>query len=227
MSSNTKNNYRIELIKLGPKENKKSDIFGKVEVIGDLGVGKTSLNERLIKDIFNENYKPTEGYEFYSYLVKINNIIVQFQIWDMSGKENYRSALFNLYRNAAVGILVYAVNNKKSFENCEEWIKQMKEYGPSSNKIFLIGNKNDDEQNRQVDFSKGQELCNKYGLDLFMEVSAKNGFSKPNFMDIAATKLYEDYLVYKDDYDYSFDMQNKSILLKSADYEIEQKKKCC
>lgn len=221
-------NYHTEIIPISPSLTKKSEIFAKVEIIGDLGVGKTSLAKRITKDVFSPSYIATEGYEFYSYMIKVNNTLIQFQIWDMSGKENYRSALFNLYRNAAVGILVYSVNNRQSFENCQGWIKQMKEYGTHNNKIVLIGNKCDDKEGREVSKEEGEQICNKEELNLFMEVSAKEGVERPNFLELISIQLYEDFLVYKDDYDFSSDIQNKSVLLKSIDdIEGKNKKICC
>ena len=113
-------NYKTEII---TDINTKNDLFAKVEIIGDMKVGKSTILTRIIKNTFKEDYIPTEGYEFSTYLIKVNNTVLKMQIWDMCGNENYRSALFNLYRNAVVGILVYSVCSRESFNNLENWIK--------------------------------------------------------------------------------------------------------
>ena len=79
--------YKTEIVK---NIKTKYDLFAKVEVVGDLGVGKTSIFKRLIKNEFVEKYTPTVGYEFNPYLIKVNNTIIKFQIWDMCGNDNYR-----------------------------------------------------------------------------------------------------------------------------------------
>ena len=215
--------YKTEIIK-NAKE--KSDLFAKVEVVGDLEVGKTSILRRLIQNEFIEEYTATVGYEFNPYLVKVNNTIIKFQIWDMCGNENYRPVLLNLYRNALLGVLVYSVCSRESFKNLETWIPQLKKSALPNSKIILIGNKNDDEEKREVSFEEGKLLCEKNKLELFQEISAKNGFSSPNFLELAAISLYKDYELHKED-DESFTLNNKdeSIML-----DLEYKKhnsRCC
>ena len=126
----------------------KTDLFAKVEVVGDLKVGKTSIIRRLIKNEYLEEYKATVGYEFNPYLIKVNNTIIKLQIWDMCGNDNYRSVLLNLYRNASLGILVYSVCSRESFNNLDNWISQLKKYALPNSKIILIGNQCDDEKKR-------------------------------------------------------------------------------
>ena len=215
--------YKTEIIK-NAKE--KSDLFAKVEVVGDLEVGKTSILRRLIQNEFIEEYTATVGYEFNPYLVKVNNTIIKFQIWDMCGNENYRPVLLNLYRNALLGVLVYSVCSRESFKNLETWIPQLKKSALPNSKIILIGNKNDNEEKREVSFEEGKLLCEKNKLELFQEISAKNGFSSPNFLELAAISLYKDYELHKED-DESFTLNNKdeSIML-----DLEYKKhnsRCC
>ena len=215
--------YKTEIIK-NAKE--KSDLFAKVEVVGDLEVGKTSILRRLIQNEFIEEYTATVGYEFNPYLVKVNNTIIKFQIWDMCGNENYRPVLLNLYRNALLGVLVYSVCSRESFKNLETWIPQLKKSALPNSKIILIGNKNDDEEKREVSFEEGKLLCEKNKLELFQEISAKNGFSSPNFLELAAISLYKDYELHKED-DESFTLNNKdeSIML---DFEYKKhNSRCC
>ena len=218
--------YKTEIIK---DKNVKNDLFAKVEVVGDLEVGKTSIIKKITQNVFNEEYTPTLGYEFNPYLVKVNDIILKLQIWDMCGNENYRSVLLNLYRNACLGILVYSVCSRQSFNNLENWITQLQKYALPGSKLFLLGNKCDNEQKREVSFEEGKQICEKYNLDLFMEVSAKNGFESPNFLEKAAIILYKDYELNKDNTDLSMSLMNRgeSVMLERNQIKKKDDSNCC
>lgn len=191
MNSDLLKNYKINIIE---NINLTSDLFFKIEVVGDCQVGKTSILKKIIENKFNPEYIPTSGYEFYPYMFKIEDKYIKFQIWDMCGQENYRSALLNLYRNASLGILVYSITDYKTFQNLDTWITQMRKNAPFNSKIILLGNKADDEQNREVTYEQGKKVCQKYNLEFFMEVSAKSGFKSPNFLEISAAGLYDEFL---------------------------------
>ena len=212
-------NYKTEIIK---KRHSKSDFFLKVEVVGDTDVGKTSLIRKLITNEFDENYNPTKGYEFHSYLIKVNGTIIKFQIWDMCGEENYRPNLFRLYRNAHLGILVYSICSRESFDNLDNWIKQLRAHAPNS-KIILLGNKNDLKDKRVVSYEEGKNIYEKYNLEYFTEISAFDDFSSPNFMEMGAISFYKDYE--NNGNDLSNSNMNESIML--IDDSNKKRERCC
>ena len=170
-------NYKTEIIK---DQNTKNDLFAKVEVVGDLEVGKTSILKKITQNEFSEEYTPTLGYEFNPYLIKVNDIILKLQIWDMCGNENYRSVLLNLYRNATLGILVYSVCSRESFNNLENWISQLKKHSLPGSKIILLGNKYDIGENNsnEIQITKNQVLKFFSQTDNFFynEISCKTNF---------------------------------------------------
>ena len=218
-------NYKTEIIK---DVNTRNDLFAKVNIIGDAKVGKSTIISRLIKDKFKEEYSPTVGYEFTTYLIKVNNIVLKMQLWDMCGDENYRSALFNLYRNTVVGILVYSVCSRESFNNLENWIVNLKKCALPWSKLILLGNKCDDEENREVSYEEGKRIAKKHNLFFFMEVSAKEGFKSPNFLELAAISLYEDYENNKDDdNDISATLLNRTESIMLAGTKTKKKDICC
>ena len=217
-------NYKTEIIK---NINTRNDLFAKVEVVGDLKVGKSSIIKRLINNEFTDQYIPTIGYEFNPYLIKVNNTIIKLQIWDMCGNENYRSVLLNLYRNATLGVLVYSVCSRESFDNLGNWIEQLKKYSLPNSKIVLIGNKCDDEKNREVTYEEGKKICEKYNLEFFLEISAKNGYSSPNFLELAAISMYKDYEMHKDDSENTFNNRDESIMLDRSNIYMSQGGRCC
>ena len=214
-------NYKIQIIE---NLNVNYDIFSKVVIIGDHQVGKSSIAKKLTKKTFSDKYTPTSGYDFYPYIIKIEDKYINFQIWDMCGMESYRSALFNLYRNATIGILVYSITDFESFKNLDNWIIEMKKNAANS-KIILLGNKCDEEEKRQVTYNEGSEICNKYNLEFFMEVSAKNGFPSPNFLEMVSVNLYEEFLLLGDKTDST--LCNMSQSIKLSEEEGIKRIKCC
>jgi len=220
----TDKKYITETIK---DQNTKNDLFAKVEVVGDLEVGKTSILKRLTKNEFSEEYIPTLGYEFNPYLIKVNDSILKLQIWDMCGSENYRSVLLNLYRNATLGILVYSVCSRDSFNNLENWISQLKKHSLPGSKIVLLGNKCDDEEHREVSYEEGKEVCDKNNLEFFMEVSAKKGFDSPNFLELGAIALYKEYELHKDDNDTSISLMNRGESIMLDKNARKKNSNCC
>ena len=218
-------NYKTEIIK---DLNTRNDLFAKVEIIGDVKVGKSTILSRITKDTFREEYSPTFGYEFSTYLIKVNNIVLKMQLWDMCGDENYRSVLFNLYRNTVVGILVYSVCSRESFNNLETWITNLKKCALPWSKLILLGNKCDDEEKREVSYEEGKKICDKYDLLFFMEVSAKEGFNSPNFLELAAISLYQDYENNKEnDNDISATLLNRTESIMLAGTRVRKKDTCC
>ena len=218
-------NYKTEIIK---DLNTRNDLFAKVEIIGDVKVGKSTILSRITKDTFREEYSPTVGYEFSTYLIKVNNIVLKMQLWDMCGDENYRSVLFNLYRNTVVGILVYSVCSRESFNNLETWITNLKKCALPWSKLILLGNKCDDEEKREVTYEEGKKICDKYDLLFFMEVSAKEGFSSPNFLELAAISLCQDYENNKEnDNDISATLLNRTESIMLAGTRVRKKDTCC
>ena len=218
--------YTTEII---TNSNAKNDLFAKVEVVGDLKVGKTSILKKIIKNEFTEEYTPTVGYEFNPYLIKVNNSVLKLQIWDMCGNESYRSVLLNLYRNANLGILVYSVTSRESFNNIENWIKQLKKYALPGSKIILLGNKCDLEDKREVSYEEGKEICKNNNLEFFAEVSAKNGFSSPNFLEMASVSLYKDYELHKSDREASLSLMDRgeSVMLDRTNIKKNEATSCC
>ena len=218
-------NYKTEIIK---DLNTRNDLFAKVEIIGDVKVGKSTILSRITKDTFREEYSPTVGYEFSTYLIKVNNIVLKMQLWDMCGDENYRSVLLNLYRNTVVGILVYSVCSRESFNNLETWITNLKKCALPWSKLILLGNKCDNEEKREVTYEEGKKICDKYDLLFFMEVSAKEGFSSPNFLELAAISLYQDYENNKEnDNDISATLLNRTESIMLAGTRVRKKDTCC
>lgn len=184
-----------------PDDYTQYDLSFKVIVIGDSGVGKSCLTNKATKNVFEESYQATVGFEFFSFNIKINDKILKLQIWDTCGQELYRSLITNFYRNSSLAIMVYAINNKDSFDNIDVWLKELRMHSNPDAKVFLIGNKIDLEDERKVEKSAGEAYTRDNNLHFFMESSAKTGMNAQNIFIEAAKILFEDYLKYKDKVD--------------------------
>ena len=181
-------NYKIEIL---DEYHKKYNLNFKIIVIGNIGVGKSCLSLKATKGIFLEEYISTIGFEFYCFNVKVDDKIIKLQIWDTCGQEAYRSLIKNFYRNASLAIIVYSVEDSQSFFDIDIWLKQIKTYGTSSCKIFLIGNKIDTNY-RKVSTEQGIKCKNDFFFDCFMETSAKDGINTKELFVNCATILYEE-----------------------------------
>ena len=181
-------NYTIEIL----DKDAKTDLKYKVIVVGNSGVGKSCLSLRAIQDIFKENYELTLGTEIYNFKVKVNETPINLQIWDTCGQEKYRSLIKNYYQNSSLAIIVYSVIDQNSFQDVNEWYKEVKLNTSADCKVFLIANKVDLPE-RKVSMEQGNKCKNDFKFDLFMETSAKSGFNSKELFMNGAKLLYKEY----------------------------------
>ena len=142
-----KNKYKIEYI--GDKFSKEFKSY-KVIVIGRYGVGKTSIINSLMEKEVDKEYESTMSIDIKNIQVKVNDKIIQISIWDCCGNDKFAQNTPNLLKNVSIALLVYAINDKdKSFNDLNIWHNILKEHSCESI-IFLIGNKSDLEEEREV-----------------------------------------------------------------------------
>ena len=189
MSNDPELNYEITT-----EEFSEYDLIFKVIILGDSGVGKSCLTLKATKDRFEPKYAPTIGFDFLTFGIKINNKNINLQIWDTCGQEVYRSLIGSFYRNSSLAILVFSVDNEKSFNNLEMWLNEVKSQSSVDMNIILIGNKNDLENERKIDSEKEKEFCEENNISIFFETSAKTGFNAKKVFVEAAKLLYEQHL---------------------------------
>ena len=142
-------------------ESKSQDpIRCKTILVGESGVGKTSIIGRYIKK-FNPNEKSTIGASFTNKKDIINGKTILFEIWDTAGQERFRSINSIFYQDAYICILVYDITNKKSFESLKNyWYNSVKENATEGLLFHIAGNKIDLFDNEEVDRNEIKEFCN-------------------------------------------------------------------
>ena len=147
----------------------------KIILLGSISVGKTAILSRYISNEFNEKYQCTIRSEFKVKIINLNNSQqAKLNIWDTCGDEKFRAITRQYYKEAQGIILVYDISNKTTFEDIDNWIEDIRNNAPADCVIYLVGNKTDLNEKRQVSYQDGKDKSEELGL-LFNEVSAKNG----------------------------------------------------
>eukprot|EP01033_Poteriospumella_lacustris_P001613 gene1613-1175_t len=144
----------------------------KVVLLGDTGVGKSSLVLRFVTNNFKPYSESTIGASFMSKLLSVNGKSIKFQIWDTAGQEKYHSLAPMYYRGAAAAILVYDITRSSTFKTLQNWVEELKSKGPKDIAIAIAGNKADLEDSREVDRSVAQGYANEINA-IYLETSAK------------------------------------------------------
>ena len=101
----------------------------KVVLIGEAGVGKTSIIQRFVTNTFNPYQRSTGGANFIEKKMEFKdiNLKIKFEIWDTAGQEKFRALARVFYNNASVCIMVYDITSKKSFEELKNfWAEDIK-----------------------------------------------------------------------------------------------------
>ena len=222
--NNEMNEDNVEIVNL-PDDYQYYDLSFKIVVIGNSGVGKTCITNQATKLKFDDCYKATIGMEFYSLSVKLNDKLIKLQIWDTCGQETYRSLITNFYRSSSLGVMVYAIDNKNSFDDLDFWLKELKSNNSPDTKLILVGNKLDMENERKIQFEQGKNYAKSNGFEDFFETSAKTGENVRKMFIKVAKILYDDYKKYKAmEMDDSFSSYSASVKTKNAKRNSKKKK---
>ena len=148
----------------------------KIALIGDCGVGKTSISVRYTRNEFKNEYVSTSGASYSIKKVEKFGETLQLDIWDTAGQERYRSLGRNFYKDAFIVILVYDITRQETFENLKSvWYKELEENGEEKPILAIVGNKSDQyELDNTVNEDEARTYTDKIG-GIFKLVSAKNG----------------------------------------------------
>ena len=114
--------------------------------------------------------------------------MVRLQLWDTAGQERFRSLIPSYINDSSVAVVCYDITDKKSFENVQGWIEQARQIRGDDLIVFLVGNKIDDAEKRQVATEEGSTKAEELKVH-FIETSAKVGINVKSLFNNLALLL--------------------------------------
>ena len=166
------------------------DHLFKLIIIGDTGVGKSCLMKRVMDNEFKVEHQVTIGVEFGSFGLKVDEKIIKLQIWDTAGQESFKSVTRIFYRGAHCVFLTYDVTREETFANLSDWLNEIRQHASEDVRIYLIGNKSEMEDQREVTLQRATDFATDKKLHKVFETSAKTGFNVEEVFASVAKELY-------------------------------------
>ncbi|KAI0242783.1 Ras-related protein Rab-35 [Lamellibrachia satsuma] len=197
------------------------DHLFKLLIIGDSGVGKSSLLLRFSDNTFSGTYITTIGVDFKIRTVDVDGEKVKLQIWDTAGQERFRTITSTYYRGTHGVIVVYDVSSGESFANVKRWLHEIDQNCEVANRI-LVGNKDDDPERKVVLTEDAQKFADQMGIQLF-ETSAKENINVEEMFH-TITRLV---LVSKKEQQARVQTQANDTVKLGGSSSRTKKKKCC
>ncbi|MHA1299999.1 MAG: Rab family GTPase [Candidatus Helarchaeota archaeon] len=171
---------------------KKPDFRVKIVVIGDAGVGKTTMLLRYVDDAFQESYLPTIGVNISNKDVEVNNKKIRLNIYDIAGQDKFELTRRIFYEGLEGVLIVFDLTNQDSFLHLENWFDDVSSaIAPKKIKGLLIGNKLDLAEKRKISKLDADLIATKFGLN-YIEISAKTGNHLKEAFRILAEILLRD-----------------------------------
>ena len=166
----------------------------KVVLLGESGVGKTSILFQFCNGKFNQNCESSISAQYFSKTINLPciNKSIKFCLWDTSGVEQYRSLAKIFYKDATIIILIYDITSKKSFNEMKDfWYNSVKSNQSKDGQIIsIVANKSDLNANIKVENSEGEEFANSIGA-LFQAISAKSTSGVASLFENIGQRYFE------------------------------------
>jgi len=175
-----------------------SNYLFKILLIGDSGVGKTSLIMRFTKNIFNEDFLNSIGVDFKSKDLNVEGKKIKLQIWDTAGQERFRTITSSYYRTAHAIAIVFDITRRQSYEHVKRWVEDINKYAKENTIKFLIGNKTDLANEKQVSYEEARALASQMNMTYF-HLSAKRNENINEFFEAAARIFLIKYNLYEEE----------------------------
>lgn len=144
----------------------------KVVLLGEGGSGKTSLLLRYTENKFVDKHVSTVQAAFACKKIALENKQIELAIWDTAGQERYHSLGPIYYRDSHGALLVYDITDRRSFDRVKKWVAELKQMLGDSALLFVIGNKIDLDQTRNVSKDEANSFAESIDSSYF-ECSAK------------------------------------------------------
>jgi len=136
------------------------------------------------------DHEVTVGVEFGTLLVKLENQVFKLQIWDTAGQESFKSITKIFYRGAHCIFLAFDITRLETFQNLHNWYDEVMGQSEANVILFLVGNKKDMEDKREVSLDRVEKFKREKGIKFYFETSAKTGENIENLFILASKILY-------------------------------------
>ena len=167
-------------------------IHCKVIVVGDSGVGKTSIINRYLQ-CYNPDEKSTLGASFSSKLQTVGNYNITFDIWDTAGEERFRSVNSIFYKEACICLIVYDITNLESFESIKDyWYNSVKENAVPEVLLAIAGNKMDLINKEAFVQNEAEKFCKEINAQFFLTSAKENDFIDQIFEELGKKFIESD-----------------------------------
>jgi len=193
----------------------------KVVLLGNSGVGKSSIVLRFVADNFKTDAEATIGASYMGRMLQFDDKMVKFNIWDTAGQERYHSLAKMYYRDANAAIMVYDVTSPESFQGLKRWHAELQEFGPKDIIIAIAGNKEDLVEAEAVPQQEALQYSQSIGA-IFKKTSAKTSYGVEQLFREIATKMCPDI-----DSAPPTQSRRQTVNLKEAPDSSSKKKGCC
>jgi small GTP-binding protein len=168
--------------------------FFKICIVGDFGVGKTTLLHQYLERRFTPNVASTIGANFFVKRLKLPGIqnLITLQIWDLAGQQHFKWVRQEFYKGAKGIVYVFDLTNKKTFENLPYWKSEINKSINSFSSI-LVGNKLDllDNNGKTIEKDESESLMLQLAASEYIETSAKSGANVEEFFLKLISHMYK------------------------------------
>lgn len=196
----------------------------KITLVGDSGVGKSSIIGRFVTGIFIEEMSSTAGLNYSQKLYEKDGKKVNLNLWDTAGQEKFRSLGRNFYKDSYIIIIVFDITNRMSFINAKEvWYNEIKNYGEKFKFLSLVGNKSDKYEDEEVTDEEAISFAKEIDAKFFL-VSAHTGDGIDKMFHTLADNFFDEEFMSK--VDQSKEDRLDSIILKKEDLK-HKSINCC
>eukprot|EP00448_Togula_jolla_P002947 CAMPEP_0170620232 /NCGR_PEP_ID=MMETSP0224-20130122/27947_1 /TAXON_ID=285029 /ORGANISM="Togula jolla, Strain CCCM 725" /LENGTH=204 /DNA_ID=CAMNT_0010946389 /DNA_START=25 /DNA_END=639 /DNA_ORIENTATION=+ len=148
------------------------DHLFKLLIIGDSGVGKSSILLRFCDDEFNEKQASTIGVDFKTKFMQVRGKKLKLALWDTAGQERFRTLTSSYYRGAQGIILVFDCTQRSTFEHVKFWQDEVRKYSTNQDAILMLVANKVDLADPEVTRAEGEEFAFANSM-MFIEASAK------------------------------------------------------
>ena len=199
----------------------------KVILLGEAGVGKTNLIRRVMGLDFDKNLTSTVISSYCENDIVIEKLKYSYQIWDTAGQEKFHSLNKLFIKDSKIVIVIFAINNKESFNKINFWINYAKEILENDSFILgLVGNKSDLYEEQKIDDEIINEKVKELGIKYKLTSAAMDNTGFPHFLNELLKDYINKYNLRGIPKDKSF-IINRSKHIKKKKSFLQSLKNCC